>query len=416
VHFFDSLRRDFSLSALAAGLIAVAVSYAGPAVIVFQAAKVALLSAEQLSSWIWAISIGSGITGIFLSLRFKVPVITAWSTPGAALLVTSLAHYGYAEAIGAFIFSGVLITLFGVSGLFSYIMERVPKGVVAAMLAGVLFRFGTNLFGSLERLPVLVLPIIFAYMLTRRLLPRYAVVAALFVGLGVAIGLDRVDVHVLSVSLAVPVFTMPAFSLSALIGLGIPLCFVTMASQNAPGIAVLQTAGYQVPVSPLVTTTGLATILLAPFGAHGINLAAITAAICTGPEAHAAPGRRYVAGLVCGAFYLLVGAFGAVVASVFSALPESLIASLAGLALLGALSGALGGAMADEKGREPALVAFLLTASGVTFFGIGAAFWGLLAGLLTDAILFRPLRRRAPLATRAPPAQSPVPNYLKESK
>jgi benzoate membrane transport protein len=413
VQLLDSLRKDFSVSALAAGLIAVAVSYAGPAVIVFQAAKVAHLGAGQLSSWIWAISIGSGITGLLLSLRFRVPVITAWSTPGAALLVTSLANYDYPAAIGAFIFSGVLITLFGVTGLFSFIMQRIPKGVVAAMLAGVLFRFGTNLFGALERLPLLVLPIVLAYLLTKRLLPRYAVVAALFVGLAVALGMHRVDVQMLSASLAVPVLTMPAFSLSALIGLGIPLCFVTMASQNAPGIAVLQTAGYQVPVSPLVTTTGLATILLAPFGAHGINLAAITAAICTGVEAHPAPQRRYVAGLVCGAFYVLVGAFGAVVANVFSALPESLIASLAGLALLGALSSALGTAMADEKGREPALITFLLTASGVTFFGIGAAFWGLLAGLLTDAILSSVPGRRVPGGHAASASASTL---LKETK
>lgn len=395
MHLLKTLRNDFSLSALAAGLIAVTVSYAGPAVIVFQAAKVGHLTAEQLSSWIWAISIGSGITGIFLSLRFKAPVITAWSTPGAALLVAGLAQYGYAEAIGAFIFSAVLLTLFGITGLFSRVMERIPKGVVAGMLAGVLFQFGTNLFGSLERLPALVLPIILVYLVGKRWFPRYAVVAALMVGLFTAIGMGRVNGHILSISLATPVFTMPVYSLSALIGLGIPLCFVTMASQNAPGVAVLQTAGYRVPVSPLITTTGLASLLLAPFGAHGINLAAITAAICTGPEAHAQPERRYVAGVVCGAFYVLVGAFGAIVASLFSALPDTLIASLAGLALLGALAGGLGGAMAEEKRRESALIAFLITASGVTFFGIGAAFWGLLGGVLANGILFGSFSRVA---------------------
>ena len=385
------LRNDFSLSALVAGLIAVAVSYAGPAVIVFQAAKAGRLTAEQLSSWICAISIGSGITGIFLSLRFKMPVITAWSTPGAALLVAGFAQYGYAEAIGAFIFSAVLLTLFGATGLFSRVMECIPKSIVAAMLAGILFRFGINLIGSLERLPTLVLPIVLAYLVGKRWFPRYAVVAALVIGLCAATSTGRVNVHVLSISLATPVFTLPIFSLSALIGLGIPLCFVTMASQNAPGVAVLQTAGYRVPISPLITTTGLASLLLAPFGAHGINLAAITAAICTGHEAHAQPERRYVAGVACGASYVLAGAFGAfgaVVAGLFSALPDTLISSLAGLALLGALAGGLGGAMADEKRRESALIAFLITASGVTFFGIGAAFWGLLVGVLADGILF----------------------------
>lgn len=388
MHAYKTFRGDFSLSALVAGLIAVTVSYAGPAVIVFQAAKTGHLSPEQLSSWIWAISIGSGMTGLLLSLRYKAPVITAWSTPGAALLVTSLPQYGYSEAIGAYLFSAILITLLGVTGLFSWVMARIPKSVVAAMLAGVLFQFGTNLFASLERMPVLVLPIVLTYLIGKRYFPRYAVVAALLIGLCTAILMHNINVHILSIAVATPVFTMPNFSLSAIIGLGIPLCFVTMASQNAPGVAVLQTAGYHVPVSPLITVTGLASFLLAPFGAHGINLAAITAAICTGTEAHEKLERRYIAGVACGAFYLLIGAFGTVVASVFSALPDTLIASLAGLALLGALAGGLGGAMSDDKRREPALIAFLITAAGVTFFGIGAAFWGLLGGIATDWILF----------------------------
>ena len=387
-----ALRQDFSLSAVVAGMIAVAVSYAGPAVIVFQAASVGHLTADQLSSWIWAISIGSGLTGIGLSLWFKAPIITAWSTPGAALLVTSLPQYGYADAIGAYLFSALLLTLFGVTGLFSRVMERIPKGIVAAMLAGILFQFGTGLFDSLKQLPVLVLPIIMAYLVGRRFFPQYAIVVTLLLGLCIAFGLNQIDASALSVELAIPAFTSPSFSLSALVGLGIPLCFVTMASQNAPGIAVLQTAGYRIPASPLVATTGIASFLLAPFGAHGINLAAITAAICTGPEAHASRNRRYIAGVACGAFYLIVGAFGATVAGVFSSLPATLIASLAGLALLGALTGGLVGALADETRREPALVTFLITASGISFFGVGAAFWGLLGGVLASGILFGSLR------------------------
>lgn len=400
-----ALRSDFSVSALVAGLIAVSVSFAGPAVIIFQAARAGQLSSAQLSSWICAISIGSGVCAIYLSLRFRAPVITAWSTPGAALLVAGLAQYGYAQAVGAFVFSALLLTLLGATGLFSRIMQRIPEGVVAAMLAGILLRFGMAVFGALQSLPLLVLPIVCAYLLARRWLARYAVVAALAVGLCAAFAMGRVDGHMFVLALATPVFTVPEFSLAALIGLGVPLCFVTMASQNAPGVAVLQTAGYRLPVSPLVTSTGLASLLLAPFGAHAINLAAITAAICTGPEAHANAHKRYVAGVACGVFYLLVGAFGSIVAGLFSALPEALVAAVAGLALLGALAAGLGTAMADAKRREAALVAFLLTASGVTFFGIGAPFWGLLGGVLADRLLLgafaaRPLWRKSGAAKK----------------
>lgn len=395
-----TLRQDGSASALIAGLIAVTVSYAGPLAIVFQAAKTGLLSPSQVSSWIWAISFGSGITGLFLSLRFRTPVITAWSTPGAALLVTGLTQYSYAEAIGAYLFSAALITLLGVSGLFSKIMERLPTGVIAAMLAGILFRFGVGVFASLEQVPALVLPMCLAYLAGRRWLPRYAIVITLAAGLSAALGLHQFDFHGFSASLATPLLTAPQFSVSALIGLGVPLCFVTMASQNAPGIAVLRTAGYATPINPLIATTGFTSLLLAPFGAHGINLAAITAAICTGPEAHPDPARRYVAGVSCAVFYLVVGAFGATVASLFSSLPAALIASLAGLALFGSLATGLGTAMSNDSRREPALIAFLVTASGISFLGVGAAFWGLAAGVLADWLLFGVMaKRRLPSAT-----------------
>ena len=383
----QSLLRDFSLSAVVAALIAVTVGYAGPAVIIFQAAKIGHLSEAQLSSWIWAISIGSGITSIALSLRYKVPVITAWSTPGAALLVAGLAQYSYAEAIGAYLLSATLLTLFGVTGLFSKVMGKLPKAVVAAMLAGILFRFGIELFVALEKLPLLVLPIVLVYLLAKRLLPRYAVILALLVGLSLSFGMGRINFHALSATLATPVLTTPSFSLAAMIGLGIPLFFVTMASQNAPGVAVLQNAGYTIPISPLISSTGLASLLLAPFGAHGINLAAITAAICTGSEAHSQIEKRYVAGVVCGLLYLLIAAFGSMVASVFSALPDVLIASLAGLALMGALGNGLGNALQNENLREPGLITFLITASGISFFGIGAPFWGLMAGVTANLIL-----------------------------
>lgn len=380
--------QDCSVSAVVTGLIAVMVSYAGPLVIVFQAANSGQLTPEQLSSWLWAISIGSGVSGLWLSLRYRTPVITAWSTPGAALLVTSLAQYRYSDAIGAYMFSALLITLLGVTGLFSRLMARLPVAVVAAMLAGVLFRFGVGVFSSLAQGPALVLPILLVYLVARRTGARYAIMAALITGVLCAFFLNLMDFQGVSATLAEPQWTTPSFSLSAMIGLGIPLCFVTMASQNAPGIAVLRTAGYDLPVNPLVTVTGLASVLLAPFGAHGINLAAITAAICTGAESHPLLARRYVAGVSCALLYLLVGSFGATMASVFASLPGVLMASIAGLALFSALANGLGVALANESQREPALITFLVTASGISFFGIGAACWGLVFGVLADRVLF----------------------------
>ena len=387
-------RRDVSLPAVVAGIVAVVVSYGGPAAIIFQAADLAHLSAAQLSSWIWAISIGSGLTGMGLSLYYRQPVIIAWSTPGAALLVSSWAAYGYPEAIGAFVLSGAIIAVFGATGLFSALMERIPKAVVAAMLAGILLRFGVDVFVRLEAAPYLVAPMIVAYFLGRRFSPRYAVCLTLLAGAAAAIVLGRLHLGAVSAALTWPVFTAPRFGLDALIGLGIPLCLVTMAGQNATGLGVMRAAGYDAPAGPLVTTTGLVSVLLAPFGAHGVNLAAITAAICTGPEADPDPKRRYTAGVACGLAYVLVGAFGATLVAVFTALPGELIAVISGLALFGAIISGLSQSMGDETQRESALVTFLLTASGVSLFGIGSAFWGLIGGVLTSLVLTGTVRPR----------------------
>ncbi|MDR7318048.1 benzoate/H(+) symporter BenE family transporter [Brevibacillus nitrificans] len=393
---FSSLKRipaDFSVSALIVGLIATMVSYAGPLLIVFQAAKAANMSDALLSSWIWAISIGSGLTAIVLSIRYRTPVIMAWSTPGAVLLVTSLSVYPFSDAIGAYLFSAVIITLLGVSGLFSTIMRYVPPAITTAMLAGILLSFGVQVFVSLQELPTLALPMILCYLLAKRWMPRYAVVFSLLVGLIAAFLLNRFELGGIQVALVQPIFTLPTFSLDAIIGLGIPLCIVTMASQNAPGISVLQADGYDTPASPLITTTGVASIVLAPFGAHGINLAAITAAICTGKEAHPDPSKRYIAGIACGAFYLVFSMFGATIASVFSAFPKELIAVIAGLALFASLSSSLASAMSDMSRRESALITFLVTISGISIAGIGAAFWGLVAGVIANLLLSGDVRK-----------------------
>ncbi len=384
---FRELKQDFTLSAVVAGIIAVVVSYGGPAAIIFQAAAVANLDKGQLTSWIWAVSIGSGITGLYLSYRLKTPVITAWSTPGAALLVTGWSAYSYPEAIGCFLFSGIVIMLFGVTGLFSALMDRIPKAIVAAMLAGILFRFGVDVFVHLQAMPMLVAPMIVCYLIAKRRTPRYAIMITLIVGFLVAYLQGQLNFGQIEASLAVPEFTAPHFTWRAIIGLGIPLCLITMAGQNATGLGVIRAAGYSAPANPMITMTGLVSVLLAPFGAHGVNLAAITAAICTGPAAHPNPKKRYPAGMACALFYLLVGSFGATLVGLFMALPAQLIAVIAGLALFGAIISGLSQAMEDEGQKEGALVTFLITVSGFSIAGIGSAFWGLVGGLLVGLIL-----------------------------
>ncbi len=390
----QTLRKDCSLSAIVAGLIAVIISYAGPLIIVFQAAREAQLSPAEVSSWIWAISIGSGVTGLLLSWRLRAPVITAWSTPGAALLVSMLPQVSLAEAVGAYIVASLVIAVVGLSGAFDKLMSRLPKAIAAAMLAGILFRFGAELFTSIKVQPWLVLSMFASYLVFKRLSPRYAILSVLIVGCAVAGLLGQLNGSALTLALAEPVFIAPQWSWHAIINIGLPLALVSLTGQYVPGMAVLRSAGYSTAARPILAVTALGSVLLAPFASHGFNLAAITAAICTGREAHEQPGKRYIAGIACGVFYILMGTFGATLASVFSALPKELIAALAGLALFGAIMTGLAGAMADEKQREAALITFLVTASGMSFLGLAAAFWGLIFGLVAHWALTYSRERR----------------------
>ena len=380
------MKQDISLSAIVAGLIAVIISYAGPLVIVFQAANGAGLPHDVISSWIGAISIGSGIAAIIMSIVYRAPVITAWSTPGAALLVLALPNTPYPEAIGAFVFAAAVCTFLGISGLFDTVVSRIPKAIAAAMLAGILFHFGAQIFGEFGIDPWVVGIMILGYLIVKRFSPRYAITSVLIVGLVVAYASGEVHTQSLSLELATPVFTMPVFSWKTIISLGVPLALVTLTGQFVPGVAVLRTFGYQTPANPLVWITSIISLVLAPFGSHGINLAAITAAICSGREAHPDPSKRYIAGVALGVFYIIAGIFGATLAGLFAALPTTMIATLAGLALLGAIANGLTAAMIDEKSRESALITFLVTASGASFLGLGSAFWGLILGLLAYAI------------------------------
>ncbi|WP_165666402.1 benzoate/H(+) symporter BenE family transporter [Metapseudomonas otitidis] len=383
----SSLFKDCSLSAVVAGFIATLISYAGPLVIVFQAAESGGLPAELLSSWVWAISIGSGVLGIVLSLRYRVPVIIAWSAPGSALLVSMLPGVGAAEAVGAYVMANALVLAVGLSGAFDRIVGKLPAAISAAMLAGILFSFGTRLFTSLNDEPAMVMAMFLTYLVVRRLSPRYAVMAVLLVGCLFAAGSGQLRVSALVIGFATPEWVTPVFTWHGLFNIALPLVMVALTGQFVPGVAVLRNAGYPTPASPIIAASGLGSLLLAPFGCHGLTLAAITAAICTGREAHEDPARRYVSGVVGGVFYLLLGIFGATLVSIFSALPKELIAALAGLALFGAIAGALAGSMAVLEDREAALITFLVTASGMSFLGLSAAFWGLIFGLLAHLLL-----------------------------
>jgi benzoate membrane transport protein len=384
---------DISLSAVAAGFVTVLVGFTSSAVLVFEAARAAGATPAGVGSWILALGIGMAATCIGLSLRYRTPVVTAWSTPGAALLITAVAGLPMAESIGAFLVSALLMTLAGFTGAFERFMNRVPVSLASAMLAGVLLRFGLDVFVSMKTQRALVLLMFGTYLAARRLAPRYAVIAALAVGIAVAGGEGLLHLQGVDLAFAHPVFTAPRLSLRAIVGVALPLFVVTMASQNIPGIAVLRASGYRTPVSPLVGWTGAATLVLAPFGGYAFNLAAITAAICTGREAHDDPAKRYVAAVSAGAFYLVVGVFGATVGALFAAFPRELVAAIAGLALFGTIGGGLANALRDDAEREPALVTFLVTASGTSLFGVGSAFWGLVAGVLAAAALRRPHAR-----------------------
>lgn len=393
---------------IVAGLISVIVNYGGTFILVFQAAKVAGLSPELTASWVWSISIGVGVTGLLLSWVSREPIITAWSTPAAAFLVTALASTPYEEAIGAYLISAVAFVVLGLSSYFERLIRLIPNGIAAGLLAGILLQFGIGAFGSMTLDPKLAGLLILAYLIIKRFSARYAVVGILILGLAFLLLEHRVDLSGLKLELAAPVFTMPVFTLNALLSVALPLFLITLTGQYMPGMLVLRNDGFRTSANPIVWVTGLGSLIMAPFGSHAMNVAAITAAICTGPEAHQDPSKRWIAGIAAGIFYILVGIFGLTLAAVFMAFPATFITTLAGLALLGTIGGSLAGAMAEPKSREAALITFLASAANITLFGIGGAFWGLVIGLLAYFILNGklPQRKTAKLGNEALPTAS----------
>jgi len=407
--------KDLNLAAFTAGFVAVLVGFTSSVAIVFQAALAFHATPAEMASWMWALGIGMGLCSVIPSLWLKKPVMVAWSTPGAAVLATAGVAGGFSmgEAVAAFIVSAALITLFGLTGWFEKVMNRIPVAIASALLAGVLARFGIQAFAAAQTALPLVLLMLAIYLAGKRLMPRYAVVLTLLGAVIFVAARGQLAWSSVTFSLVMPVYVAPRFTLAAIVSLAIPLFVVTMASQNLPGVVAIRAAGYGpdapdggIPVSKIITLTGLATLVLAPFGAFALNLSAITAAICMGKEAHEDPARRYTAAVSCGAIYIVIGIFGAAITGLLTAFPKELVVAIAGLALLGTIGSGLAAAVREESHREAALITFLVTLSGVVIAGVGSAFWGVVAGAMALFVQQYGQARRAP--PPHPAADSPT--------
>jgi|TARA_R100000049_G_C1957254_1_gene116623 benzoate membrane transport protein len=374
------LFRDLSVSAVAAGFLAVLVSYAGPLAIFFQAGAAADVSPEMMTSWVWAISMGAAVSGILLSIWLRAPVVTAWSAPGTALLVVLFPELSLNEAAGAYITSALIIFFIGVSGTFDAFVRAVPKGVAAGMMAGILFQFGLGAFAAIETTPALAIGMLVAYVAFRRFTPKYTLVLLLFAGVILAVVLEDASLAGVSLGLAVPKFITPEWSFGATLSLAIPLVLVSLTGQFLPGMAILRGAGYRVKAKPVIAVASLVSLPMALFGGITTVVAAITAAICTSEDAHENPDKRYVAGVFNGVFYLVGAVFAGTIVALFTSLPSAFVAVLAGLALLGAIANNLFAALEEVSHREASLITFLVTASGLSLFGLSSAFWGVVIG------------------------------------
>ncbi|SDL23481.1 benzoate membrane transport protein [Modicisalibacter muralis] len=383
------LHRDWSVSAVTAGFLAVLISYAGPLAIFFQAAQSADISPAMMTSWVWAISLGAAVTGIGLSLWLRVPVITAWSAPGTALLVTLFPGLSLNEAVGAYISAAAILFMIGITGTFDKLVAAIPKGIASAMLAGILFQFGVGVFTSLEHAPALAAGMLVAYLVFKRLFPRYFLVLLVIVGVGLAVMLEGASLEGVRLDLATPTLIRPEWTWHATLSLAVPLVLVSLTGQFLPGMAILRGAGYDIPARPILAITSLVSVAMAFFGGITTVIAAITAAICTGKEAHENPDKRYVAGVANGAFYLIGATFAGTIVLLFTSLPGTFVAVLAGLALIGAITSNIVAAAEATDHREASIITFMATASGMSLFGLGSAFWGVAIGGLAYVVLHK---------------------------
>lgn len=383
---FQHHSNDF-LPPIMAGLISVIVNYGGTFILIFQAAQMAGLKPELTASWVWSISIGVGITGILLSWYTREPIITAWSTPAAAFLITTLVTVPYSEAIGAYLLSALAFVILGITGYFEKLIGLIPTGIASGLLAGILLQFGIAAFTNMTIDPFLAISLFLIYLITKRFSARFAIISVLIFGFIFLLLQSRIDFSGFELKLASPIFTTPTFSINSILSVALPLFLITLTGQYMPGLLVLKNDGFHTNAKPILIVTGLGSFLMAPFGSHAFNLAAITAAICTGKESHEDPSKRWISGIAAGVFYIFVGIFGVTLAAVFAAFPVAFISTLAGLALLGTIAGSLANAMSDIDCREASLITFLSTTANITLFGVGGAFWGLVLGLISYLVL-----------------------------
>lgn len=374
--------RDWSISAWMTGFLAVLISYSGPLVIFIQAAHAGNMSNEMLSSWIWAISIGAGISGIVLSVLLKAPIITAWSAPGTALLLNLFPNITMPEVVGAYLTAAVISVIVAFTGSFERIVKLVPQGIAAAMIAGILFQFGMQAFISSSEMPGVIMAMVVIYLLGRRFIPKFTVIIVALAGFSSVFFLDLADFSNVRIALATPIFTWPEFNLPAFFSFTIPLVVVSLTGQFLPGLVILRMDGYERSSRAVVGGTSLISIVMAFFGGISIVLAAITAALCTGKESHPDPKKRYVSGIANGVFYLIGGTFAGTIVLLFSAIPSAVIAALAGLALIGAIVANIRLLCSESTYIEPAVICFMVTASNMSIGGMGSAFWGIVLGML----------------------------------
>ncbi|WP_025466218.1 benzoate/H(+) symporter BenE [Acinetobacter baumannii] len=389
MNVIKTLQKDWSVSATVAGFLSVLISYAGPLVIFFQAATQANASNEMLISWIWGISIGSAVAGIYLSLRYKVPVITAWSAPGTALLVTLFPHISINEAVAAYITTAIVIFIIGITGFFDKLLKLIPQNIAAGMMAGILFQFGLNLFNASNSMPYIVFGMLFTFLVTKRYTPRYSIVWVLLSGILLSFILGEINPVNFDFSLAIPQFIQPIWTWNSTINLALPLILVSLSGQFLPGMAIMKLSGYDLPAKPIISVTSIISLAVACVGGISIVLASITAALCMSKDAHDQKEKRYIAGISNGIFYIFGGLFASSIVLLFQLLPKELIAALAGLALLGAISTNITIAMKSDAGREAALITFLVSASDMHFLGLSSVFWGICLGLLTHLTLLK---------------------------
>lgn len=386
-NLLQTLKEDWSLSATVAGFLAVLISYSGPLIIFFQAAQQAHVSTAMMISWIWGISIGAAIAGIYLSIKFKVPVITAWSAPGTALLVTLFPHVSLNEAVAAYLTTAVVIFIIGITGYFDKLLKWIPQDVAAGMMAGILFQFGLGLFKATDSMPLIVFGMLLVFLIAKRFTPRYAMLWVLVSGITLSLIMGKMNPVTVDLSLAIPQFIMPEWTLNSTLNLALPLILVSLTGQFLPGMAIMRLSGYDTPAKPIIAVTSIASFAVACVGGITIVLASITAALCMGKDAHELKDKRYIAGIANGIFYILGGVFAGSIVMLFSLLPKELVAALAGLALLGAIATNISVAMKNEAQREAALITFLATASGMHFLGLSSVFWGICIGVLAHLIL-----------------------------